>query len=106
LLEKKLFNIKSIHESGLIEYLRQELNNLYIILFVSYSKGEDTEESDIDIYVETPSKKQIHTEKYDKLLQRNIQLFTYKSIRDIPNMHLANNILNGLILNGQIEVFK
>jgi len=106
LLEKKLFNIKSIHESGLIEYLKQELNNPPIILFGSYSKGEDTEESDIDIYVETPSKKQIRTEKYNKLLKRNIQLFTYKSTRDIPNTHLANNILNGLILNGQIEVFK
>src|SRR3989344_9081249 len=33
LLEKKLFNIKSMYESGLIEYIRKELSNPTIILF-------------------------------------------------------------------------
>src|SRR3989344_9137367 len=58
-LEKKLFNIKTIHESGLIENLRQELNNPSIVLFGSFVRGEDIEESDVDLYVETHSKKRV-----------------------------------------------
>jgi len=106
LLEKKLFNIKSFYDSGFIEFLRIELNNPVVILFGSYSKGEDTENSDIDVYVETPSKKEISIEKFEKLLKRKIQIFRHKSIREIKNIHLSNNILNGIILNNYIEVFK
>ena len=58
LIEKRLFNIKSIFESGLLDYMVKEYFNPVIVLFGSYSKGEDTEESDIDLYVET-TKKQV-----------------------------------------------
>jgi len=106
LLEKKLYNIKKIYESGLIEYLRRELNNPSIVLFGSFAKGEDTEESDIDLYIETPSKKKVILEKFEKLLKRKIQLFQHKNLNELSNLHLANNIINGITLNNYIEVFK
>ena len=106
LLEKKLYNIKKIYASELIEYLRQELSNPSIVLFGSFAKGEDTEESDIDLYVETPSKKKIILEKFEKLLKRKIQVFHHKNLKEFSNPHLANNILNGITLNNYIEVFK
>lgn len=106
ILEKKLYNIKQLYELGLINYLKIELSNPIIILFGSYAKGEDTEESDIDLYVETPSKKQTNLEKFKKILKRDIQLFQHKNIKDISNPHLANNIINGITLNSYIEVFK
>ena len=106
LIEKKLFNIKSIYDSGLIEFLKIELSNPVIILFGSYSKGEDTETSDIDLYLETPSKKEISLEKFEKILKRKIQVFRYKNIREIKNTNLSNNIVNGIIVNNYIEVFK
>ncbi len=106
LLEKKLFNIKMIYLSGLIEYIRFELSNPTVILFGSFAKGEDTEESDIDLYLETPSKKKIAFEKFEKLLKRKIQVFCHKSLKEISNPNLANNILNGFLLNGFVEVFK
>jgi len=106
LLEKKLYNIKKIYESGLVEYLRRELSNPAIVLFGSYSKGEDTEESDIDIYIETPSKKKVSLEKFEKMLKRRIQAFQQKNLNEISNPHLANNIINGITLNNYIEVFK
>ena len=105
LLEKKLFNIKQIHCSGLLNYIKETLNNPAIILFGSYSKGEDTENSDIDLYIETNSKKIINLEKFEKILQRKIQVFKYNNIKKIPNIHLANNIINGITLNSYIEVF-
>ena len=106
ILEKKLFNIKSIYESGLIEHLRRELSNPTIILFGSFAKGEDVEESDIDLYIETSSKKNLDLEKFGKMLKRRIQIFRYKNLKEISNTNLSNNIVNGILLNGFIEVFK
>ncbi|MBI2140555.1 nucleotidyltransferase domain-containing protein [Candidatus Woesearchaeota archaeon] len=105
LLEKKLFNIKQAYTSGLINYLKAELSNPAIVLFGSYAKGEDTENSDIDLYLETPSKKQVNLEKFSRLLKRTIQVFQYKNLREISNPNLANNIANGITLNSFIEVF-
>jgi predicted nucleotidyltransferase len=105
ILEKKLFNLKQIFDSGLIDYLKIELSNPPIILFGSYSKGEDIENSDIDIYIQTISKKEIKFEKFEKYLKRNIQIIKFKSLKEISNKNLANNIINGIILNNYIEVF-
>ena len=106
ILEKKLYNIKKLYETGLIEYIRQELSNPAIILFGSFAKGEDLEKSDIDLYIETPSKKNVNLEKFKKLLKREIQIHQHKSLNEISNPHLANNIINGIVLNNYIEVFK
>ncbi len=106
LLEKKLYNIKRLYGSGLVNYLKIELSNPAIVLFGSYAKGEDTEDSDIDLYVETPSTKQLDLEKFKKVLKRYIQIFQHKSLNEITNPHLANNIINGITLNNYIEVFK
>lgn len=106
LLQKRLFNLSSLYSSGLINFLIEELSNPTIVLFGSYSRGEDIENSDIDLYIETPSKKKINFKKFEKGLQRRIQFFKYKNIHEVKNEHMANNILNGVVLNGFIEVFK
>lgn len=105
LLEKKLFNIYQLNTSGLLDFLIEELSNPAIVVFGSYAKAEDVENSDIDLYIETPSQKKINVEKYEKILQRKIQLFMYKSLPDVENKGLANNIVNGIVLNGFMEVF-
>ena len=105
LLEKKLYNIKQLYGSGLINYLKVELSNPSIVLFGSYAKGEDAEDSDIDLYIETPSKKQVNLGRFEKLLKRKIQVFQHKNLKEITNSHLANNIINGITLNNFIEVF-
>jgi predicted nucleotidyltransferase len=89
-LEKKLFNLKQIYKSKIIASIKESLNNPSIILFGSYAKGEDIEDSDIDIYLETPS----------------IQIFKFSNLNQISNKHLANNIINGITLNNPIAVFK
>jgi predicted nucleotidyltransferase len=106
MIEKKLFNIKQIYYSGIIEYLKLELSNPPIILFGSFSKGEDIEESDIDLYIETSSNKKLNLDKFEKILYKKIQLFRHKNLNVISNSHLANNIINGIILNNYVEVFK
>ncbi len=105
LLEKKSFNIYQLHTSGLLEFIQKELSNPVIVLFGSYMRGEDTENSDIDLYIETPAKKKINLDKFEKILQRRIQQFIYKNIHELENKELANNILNGTVLTGFMEVF-
>ncbi|PIN75772.1 hypothetical protein COV17_03720 [Candidatus Woesearchaeota archaeon CG10_big_fil_rev_8_21_14_0_10_36_11] len=106
LIEKKLFNLKQLHDSGIIQYLKDELSNPTIIVFGSYMKGEDIETSDIDLYLETASKKELDLKIFEKVLQRRIQLFCYSNIKQIKNKNLANNIINGSVLNGFLEVFR
>lgn len=106
ILEKKLYNLKSLFNSNLISYLRQKYDNPLIILFGSYANGEDNEKSDIDLYIETPKKHSFNLEKYEKILNRKIQVFNFSNLNKIPNKELSNSIINGIILNGFLEVFK
>ena len=106
LIAKRLFNIKLIFESGLLDYLIKEYFNPVIVLFGSYSKGEDIEDSDIDLYVETPKKQDFKLEKFEKVIKRKIQVFNYKNIKDVPNPHLSNNIINGVTINNFLEAFS
>ena len=106
LIEKRLFNVKSIYDSGLIDYIIEEDNNPLVILFGSYSKGEDVENSDIDIYIENIKNKRLKLNKFENVLNRKIQVFCFKSMKNIPNKDLSNNIVNGVVLNGYLEVFK
>ena len=106
LLEKKIYNLRSLFSSKLVDFLVQELSNPTIILFGSYARGEDVEKSDNDLYLESAKKEPLSLAKFEKKLQRKIQLFKYKNISEIKNKELANNIINGITLNGFIEVLK
>ena len=106
LIAKRLFNIKLIFESGLVEYIVKEYFNPVVILFGSYSKGEDVEDSDIDFYIETKKKQDFNFQKFEKILSRRIQVFNYRKIEEVPNHHLSNNIINGTTLNNFLEVFR
>tara|TARA_Y100000034_G_scaffold123048_1_gene169319 strand:- start:157 stop:690 length:534 start_codon:yes stop_codon:yes gene_type:complete len=106
LLEKKLFNIRQLFSCRLINFLIEQLSNPTIVVFGSYSRGEDIEKSDIDLYIETTSKKKINYDKFEKKLQREIQVFIYPNIKKIENKELANNIVNGVVLNGFMEIFR
>ena len=46
---KRVYNLVSVIESGLVEYLEEKLMPKSIVLFGSYERGEDVEGSDIDI---------------------------------------------------------
>ena len=106
LTEKRMYNIKALLNSGLLKYLIEMLDNPTIVLFGSYSKGEDVEDSDIDLYVEAQAKKLTGLKRFDKILGRDIQIFFYRTIVDVENKELANNIINGVTLNGFLEAIR
>ncbi len=100
---KRVENLRNIYSSGLLEYIWPELAGSTIILFGSYSHGGDTEKSDIDLAVVGRKDKPLDLEKFDALLNRKININFYNSFKDI-HKHLKDNILNGIILKGSVEL--
>lgn len=100
---KSFYNIFSICESGLIEFLRDKYAPKSIIVFGSYCRGEDTESSDIDIFIET-KKQTVKLEEYEKRLGKKIELH-YNDYFSSYSSELKNNIINGKVLYGYLEVF-
>lgn len=105
IFEKRLFNLSEIKNSGLIDFISEYYDNHSIVVFGSYFRGEDTENSDIDIFIESGTRKEPSTGKFEKVLGRKIHIITEKSLKTLKNRELANNIANGMVLNGFIEVF-
>ncbi len=100
---KRVENLKNIYFSSLSDYLYQELPATTIIVFGSYSRGEDTHTSDIDIAVIGRKQKQVDLKKFEEKLGREISLNFYDTWKSI-HTHLKNNILNGILLHGGIEL--
>ena len=99
---KKIFNLLNLEESGLITFIYDKTSPNSIILFGSYSRGEDIEESDIDLFVQT-KEQTLNLEKFERLLHRKIHLHFKQKLSDYPN-ELKLNLLNGTVLRGYVEI--
>lgn len=105
------YNLQKINNSGLIKFLEEKFNfPEAIILFGSWQKAENNKNSDIDILIITPIKKEINLEKLEKKLNTKIQIFQ-QSRKDISNLknknkQLLNNMVNGTTIYGFWEIFK
>lgn len=96
---KKLFNIHSL--SAITQFLKDRLAPKSMTLFGSYARGEDIEESDIDIFIEC-KKEAVDLSNFEKELKRKIQLHFNPNFKDYPE-ELKNNIINGIVLSGYLE---
>lgn len=103
-IQKRIANIGRLLESGVLDHLRDALMPRTIILFGSFVRGEDVEESDIDLYVEG-SRKAVDLQRFEKALHRKIQLHTRDHL-DECSKELKNNILNGMVIYGFVEAFE
>ncbi len=106
---KKVENLRMVYETGLVKFLEDSFPGTTIILFGSYSRGEDvwtneseSHTSDIDIAIIGTKEKQIELTKFDKLLERTIMINFYPSFKEI-HKNLKDNILNGVLLAGSVD---
>ena len=83
-------------------YLEENLINPTLVLFGSLSKAEAKVDSDIDLAIFS-IKKNIDFQKFEKIYKRKIQIFWFKSINDIKDIELSNNIINGYVIVGKLE---
>ncbi|MFH1500403.1 MAG: nucleotidyltransferase domain-containing protein [archaeon] len=100
---KRVENLKMLYESGLVQCLDDTFPGAVIILFGSYSYGEDTINSDIDIAVIGCNEKELDLDKFEALLEREIRINFYEGFKKI-HKHLRNNLFNGIVLKGGIEL--
>lgn len=105
LIIKRLYNIYSIYDSGLIDYIKSYYEMPQsIILFGSYSNGTDTEKSDIDIGVVSAKKVIPDFKKFETRLSRKINLHLIE-IKNTPK-EFINSLANGIVLEGFVEMVK
>ncbi|MBU2496946.1 MAG: nucleotidyltransferase domain-containing protein [Nanoarchaeota archaeon] len=107
---KRVENLRLIYESGIMDFLESKFPGCTIMLFGSYSRGEDVwygemddRNSDIDIVIINTKEKEINLEKFERELKRKIFINFYKSWKFI-HKNLKNNILNGILFSGGVEI--
>ena len=96
---KRIHNLKKIYESGLEDHLTEGFPLATIVLFGSYSRGEDTEKSDIDIAIFCREKR-LGIEVFEKRLNRRINIEFVRFSKISPE--LKESIINGIVLSGDI----
>ena len=100
---KRFFNLYSLYDSGLVSFLRQQYEEPEaVVLFGSYSKGEDISKSDIDIAVITSKEANLDMKKFENILRRRINIHEIK-IKEAERP-LLNSLANGTILCGYLKV--
>ncbi len=100
---KRVDNLRQIYESGLASFLEDSFPEALIILFGSYSYGEDIYSSDIDIAIIGAKEKVLNLEKFQKTFAKEININFYDTLNQIDK-NLRSNILNGIVLSGRISL--
>jgi len=101
---KVYYNLRKIRDSGLLDALNKFYLKPTIILFGSVVSGLDTETSDFDLLLVSEKTKDFpEIKKFERKINRKLQLFVVRDIKEIKNKNLINNMINGLILQGRIK---
>ncbi|MBD3252478.1 hypothetical protein GF386_01990 [Candidatus Pacearchaeota archaeon] len=106
---KITYNLELIFLSKIIQDIYRKIpGTKAIILFGSYRWGDDNENSDIDIAVETLDNQDLRIIEFGKFNQfgyrKNIPINLHVFSRNKINLNLFANISNGIILDGFLEV--
>lgn len=73
-----------------------------VVLFGSASRGEDTEKSDIDLFVQA-KRKDFDFSRIEKTLNRRISMTFEPDLKKV-SPELLNNLANGITIYGFLEV--
>lgn len=92
-----------LFESGIIDFVWENISPEAIILYGGYSKGEAIGSSDIDLFA-IGKRQDINLTKYEKLLGKEVHLIV-DEINKIPK-ELKNNLVNGIVLRGYFKVLR
>lgn len=95
LFYKRVYNLYSLYE--LKQYIARRLYPKNIILFGSYSRGEDIESSDIDILIISNTKKELDVSGFEKKLKRKINIMTVSDLSKLDKA-MQEKIKEGAVL--------
>ena len=98
---KRVYNLEQLYLSGIVDKLSRALGTpAAIVCFGSYSRGEDTETSDIDIAVMGGNEKSISLNEFEKRLNRSLSLHQVTMGKISPEFRA--NLYNGIVLEGAL----
>ncbi len=100
---KRIFNLFRLEKTGFIRKLIKDYMPESIVLFGSFAKGEDIEESDIDILIIIKKDISHDTDQLEKEFNRKVNLHILPNL-DKSSLEFKNTIANGIVLHGYIKV--
>ena len=105
---KLVFNIYRLKRYLFVDKLVEVFNNPEaIVLFGSFAKGEDVEQSDIDVLIISSRKSYENLEDFitvfEKKLNRNINIHILHSLNK-SSKEFKNAVANGIVLHGYLKV--
>lgn len=100
---KRSLNLYALYSSGMISILEDYYSPRCIVLFGSYARGEDTDKSDIDVAVVTENEEAPALGKFEKRLNRKINLNLIKDVKKEDD-NFINSLASGIVLSGYLEV--
>ncbi len=98
LFYKRAYNLISLFEVQ--AEIARKIAPKAIILFGSYQRGEDIEESDIDLLVISKVRDEISLKKYEKDLLRNIHITFAVGLEKLDE-NIRENVKKGWVIYGQ-----
>lgn len=93
---KRIYNLYSL--KNLIDFLVESYYPKLVVVYGSYSLGEDLESSDIDIII-IKSNNEIKLGNFEKKLKRKIQIISINDLNEL-DINLKKKVLNGIVLYG------
>ncbi len=105
---KVFYVMKKIRDSGLVDFIERKFNYPAIILYGSASRGEDVENSDIDIFVVAKKCEDVNVDKFSQFIGREMHVMCMSegSFKSGKNSELINNVINGIVISGFLEAFE
>lgn len=104
---KLIFNLYRLKRYGFVDNLLDIFNNPEaIVLYGSFARGEDIEESDVDILIissNTNADLSKFIEVFEKELCRKIDIKILNSL-DKSSVEFKNAVANGVVLHGYLKV--
>ena len=98
---KQFNNLKEFYSSGLVDFLVKKYRHPEaIVLFGSYSRGEDWEDSDIDMVIITNRREDYDLSEFENKLKKEIQILHLKTWKISEKS--KHNVINGITLYGKL----
>lgn len=106
--EKRIYGLMLLEKSGLFENISADSGIKTAILFGSFSRGDWSRSSDIDLFIYGDDRN-FNKAGFEKAIKREIQLFSFNDAGEMKKQLDANllpNIAKGFSIKESIEPFE
>ena len=94
--------VHRLYATGIVDRIEESVRPDCIVLYGSAARGEDTEESDIDMFVQARAR-ELDLGEYEGPLGKRVHVLFESNVRQLAP-ELINNIANGRVLRGYLKV--